>query len=100
MHALAVALHWGADLAHNERNPGEEVRLASEMIELSTRHNFAQRVATGAVHRDWALTASGNPAEGIAWIEQGIRDFRATGSVLSLPGQLARKASITSCRSN
>jgi predicted ATPase len=60
-------------------------RLASEMIELSTRHNFAQWLAVGAMWRGWALSASGNPAEGIGWIEQGTRDYRATGSVLDLP---------------
>ena len=64
MHALACALHWGADLAYNERNPAEVDRLASEMIELSTRHNFAQWLAVGAIWRGWALSASGNPAEG------------------------------------
>ena len=31
-------------------------------------------------------------AEGISWIEQGIRDYRATGTVLGLPAHLARKA--------
>jgi hypothetical protein len=31
-------------------------------------------------------------AEGIPWIEHGIRDFRAAGSVLGLPGYLALKA--------
>ena len=31
-------------------------------------------------------------AEGIPWIEQGIRDIRATGTVLTVPGYLARKA--------
>jgi predicted ATPase len=40
----------------------------------------------------WARSASGDTAEGITWIEHGIRDFRATGSVLALPGYLARKA--------
>jgi hypothetical protein len=35
---------------------------------------------------------SGNTAEGIPWIEQGIRDFRATGAVLALPVWLAQKA--------
>jgi hypothetical protein len=30
--------------------------------------------------------------EGIPWIEQGIRDYRATGSVLGMPGHIARKA--------
>ena len=92
MHALAVALHWGADLAHNARNPAEVDRLALEMIELSTRHNFAQWLAVGGIRRGWALSASGNPAEGIAWIEQGIRDYRATGSVLGLPHLLGMKA--------
>jgi hypothetical protein len=37
-------------------------------------------------------SASGNTADGISWIEQGIRDYRATGSVLGLPRQLALKA--------
>jgi hypothetical protein len=42
------------------------------------------------VHGGGAL--SGDTAEGIRWIEHGIRDFRATGSVLALPGYLTRKA--------
>jgi len=46
-------------------------------------------LALGAIHRGWARSASGNTAEGIPWIEQGIRDLRATGSVLGLPGHLA-----------
>jgi predicted ATPase len=31
-------------------------------------------------------------AEGISWIEQGIRDLQATGAVLGMPVFLARKA--------
>ena len=39
------------------------------------------------------LPARGSPpATGILWIEQGIRDIRATGTVLGLPAHLARKA--------
>jgi adenylate cyclase len=34
----------------------------------------------------------GDTAEGIPWIEQGIRDFRAAGEVLHLPERLAQKA--------
>ena len=41
MHALALALYWAAILGHYERNPAEVERLASDLIELSTRHNFA-----------------------------------------------------------
>jgi predicted ATPase len=62
------------------------------MIELSTRHNFAYWLAIGAIFRGWARSASGNTAEGIPWIEQGIRDYRATGSVLSLQHLVGLKA--------
>jgi len=92
MHALAVALNFAAYLGHYEHNPTAVEHLASELIELSTRHNFAHWLARGAIYRGWARSASGNTAEGIPWIEQGIRDFRAMGSVLGLPGHLARKA--------
>ena len=92
MHALALALNYAAVLGHAERNPDEVDRLASELIELSTRHNFVYWLALGAIHRGWARSASGDTAEGITWIEHGIGDFRATGSVLALPGYLTRKA--------
>jgi tetratricopeptide (TPR) repeat protein len=92
MNGLAMALSWAAGLDTNERKPAEVDRLASEMIELSTRHSFAHWLAVGAMLRGWARSASGDTAEGIPWIEQGIRDFRATGAVLSLPHFLALKA--------
>src|SRR6202030_1167468 len=60
--------------------------------ELSTRYNLVYWLAIGTISRGWARSASGDTAEGIRWIEQGIRDFRATGAVLGLPGYLARKA--------
>jgi len=39
--SLAVALHFAAFLARYERNPAEVERFASDLIELSTRQNFA-----------------------------------------------------------
>jgi predicted ATPase len=92
MNALAHALTWAASLAAIERNPAEVDRLASDLIELSTRHNFVYWLAMGAILRGWARSVSGDTAEGIPWIEQGIRDYRATGSVLALPHYLAQKA--------
>jgi hypothetical protein len=89
---LAQALNWAAALAAIERNPAEADRFASELIELSTRHNFAFWLAQGAIWRGWARSASGDTAEGISWIEQGIRDLRVTGTVLGMPQYLARKA--------
>ena len=82
MHALAIALSWAAILAANERNAAEVDRLASDLIELSTRHNFVYWLAVGAIWRGWARSASGETAEGIPWIEHGIRDLRPTGTVL------------------
>jgi serine/threonine protein kinase len=92
MNALALALYWAARLAAEERNPAQVNRFASDLIELSTRNNFVFWLARGIIHRGWARGVSGNIAEGIAWIEQGIRDYRATGSVLALPVYLGRKA--------
>jgi len=91
-YALALALSWAAGLAILERNPAEVDRLTSDLIELATRHNFLDRLALGAIYRGWARCASGNTAEGIPGIEQGIRDCRAAGSVLSVPNFLAFKA--------
>jgi tRNA A-37 threonylcarbamoyl transferase component Bud32 len=92
MHALALALNWAAKLGNCERNPAEVDRLASELIELSTRYNFVYWLAIGAIWRGWARSASGDTAEGIPWIEQRIRDYRATGLMLRMPYFLAQKA--------
>ena len=78
MHALAMALHLGSDSRHFERNPAEVERLASDLIELSTRHNFVYWLAVGAIFRGWARSASGDTAEGIPWIER--RNKRLSGN--------------------
>jgi tetratricopeptide (TPR) repeat protein len=90
--ALAIALNNAAVLASNERNPAAVDRWASDLIELSTRHNFSNFLALGIIHRGWARSASGDTEEGISWIERGITDLRAIGAVLGMPIYLARKA--------
>ena len=90
--ALAIALNNAAVLASNERNPAAVDRWASDLIELSTRHNFLNFLALGTIHRGWARSASGDTKEGISWIERGITDLRAIGAVLGMPIYLARKA--------
>ena len=42
--------------------------------------------------RGWARSASGNVAQGLSWIEDGIEDYRATGSIAWVPFSLALKA--------
>src|SRR6516162_2623178 len=90
--SLAVAIHFSAFLARYERNPAEVERFASDLIELSTRQNFAHWMAWGEISRGWARSASGETAQGISWIEDGIRDYRAAGSVLAVPSALVLKA--------
>jgi predicted ATPase len=92
-YALAEALFFAATLDHFERNNAAEVeRLASDLIEVCTRHHFALYLAGGEILRGWARSTSGNSAEGIACIEDGIQDWRANGSRLLLPFWFALKA--------
>ena len=88
-HALAHALCFSALLSYFERNVSEVEGLASEAIELSTRHDFAHWRALGAVLRGWARSASGDTAQGIAWIEDGIRHYQIIGSIVMMPCWLA-----------
>jgi hypothetical protein len=90
--SLALALQNAATVAINERDPAKVERLASELIELSTRHNFSFWLTVGTMFRGWAFSASGDTVEGIAWIEQGIKDFRSSGTVTGLPYFLSLKA--------
>jgi tetratricopeptide (TPR) repeat protein len=90
--ALAYALGWAAALACAQRNPAEVDRLSSDLIEFCTPHGFVHWLAVGAVWRGWARSACGDTAEGIRWIERGIKDYQVIGVVLGMPGLLAKKA--------
>src|SRR5260370_34461774 len=70
----------------------EVERWGSTLSELSTRQNFATWLPHAVALRGWARGASGDTAEGIAWIEAGLRDTRATGVMLTVPFLLALKA--------
>jgi len=92
MVGLAAALHFSAYIAHYNLNTIEVEHFASDLIELSTRHNFSYWLATGTIFCGWARSLSGDAAQGISWIEEGIEDFRATGVTLAVPYWLALKA--------
>jgi len=92
MQALALALYWAAFLAHLEGNLAEVESCASNMIELSTRHNFATWLPHAGVLRGWARSACGDTVEGLSWVEDGLKDTRATGVMLTVPFLLALKA--------
>jgi hypothetical protein len=75
MQGVAEALFFAACLGHHERNPAEVERFTSELIELATRQHIAQFLGAGEVLRGWARSASGDTAEGMSWIEDGIEDW-------------------------
>ena len=91
-YASAVALFHAAFAGHFEGSVAEVERLASDLIDLSTRQHFAQWRAGGRVFRGWARSACGCTAEGISWIEEAIGEWRAPGSMLVVPYWLALKA--------
>jgi tetratricopeptide (TPR) repeat protein len=92
MPGLAVALWHAAVLAYYEGDPAEVERVASESIELSTRHHFAHWLPQGEVLRGWARCTCGDTAEDVSRIVKGIEDFRATGALRGVPFFLALKA--------
>jgi predicted ATPase len=79
MHGLAAALYFAAVVGVFERNSTEVERLTSDLIELSTRQSFGAWRVQGTILRGWARSASGSTAEGLSCIEEGIKDYRATG---------------------
>jgi serine/threonine protein kinase/tetratricopeptide (TPR) repeat protein len=91
-HGLAVALFHATVLAYREHNLEEVERLASELVELSTKQNFAHFVAVGTVLLGWARSAAGNTAQGISWIQDGMERLRTSGSLLGMLSMLGLKA--------
>jgi predicted ATPase len=91
-HALAMALYVAAGLRHFENDPAGVERYASGLIELSTRHHFVSWAAAGEILHGWVRSVSGHAAAGVLRIEEGINDWRATGTTFSVPFWLALKA--------
>jgi predicted ATPase len=92
MHGLVQALSVGGFIAYCEREASEVQRLASEMLDLSTRQNFAFFRSGAAILRDWAQSALGDTTQGVLAIEHGVKAWRENGVVIDLSLWLALKA--------
>ena len=90
--ALTNALFNSGNLSYYERDFSKAERFASDVMELSTRHNFVFFLAIGSILRGWAWSALGRGEEGLQSIEDGIRDYLATGSMMGMPVFLGMKA--------
>jgi tetratricopeptide (TPR) repeat protein len=92
MHPFGLVLYFAGLLGEFERNALKVERLASDLIELSTHQSFPHWLAGGKALRGWARSASGYTTEGISWIERGIKEAEATGTMLTVPYLLGLKA--------
>jgi serine/threonine protein kinase/predicted ATPase len=92
MHALVLVLYWSTYLACLEGDFSKVGRLASDLMETSTRLAFGTWLPHARVLRGWAQSVSGSIAEGISWIEDGIVEYRTAGAILAMPFFLALKA--------
>ena len=91
-HGLVQALSVAGFISYCERKPSEVQRLASEMLELSARHNFTYFRSGAGILRGWAQSALGDTTQGISLIEDGIKSWRANGVIIDLSLWLALKA--------
>jgi tetratricopeptide (TPR) repeat protein len=92
VHGLVQALSVGGFIAYCERKPSEVQKIASEMLELSTRHNFAFFRSWAAILRGWAQSALGDTTRGVSSVEHGIEAWRANSVIIDLSLWLALKA--------
>jgi tetratricopeptide (TPR) repeat protein len=92
VHGLVQALSVGGFIAYCERKPSEVQKIASEMLELSTRHNFAFFRSGATILRGWAQSALGDTTRGVSSVERGIEAWRANGVIIDLSLWLALKA--------
>jgi tetratricopeptide (TPR) repeat protein len=88
-HGLAVALYFAAQLGYVERSRADVERLASELIEVATRHSIVHFRALGTALLGWARSTAGRTVEGLSWIEDGIR---VIGDLFNMMPVLALKA--------
>jgi predicted ATPase len=74
LHFAAVQYQLSGDLVRTQE-------CAEASRDLSAEHGFSFWLAGSSVLRGWALAKQGQATEGIDMIRQGLRDWRATGSV-------------------
>jgi tetratricopeptide (TPR) repeat protein len=80
--SLAVALTYRALLHLCRREPAKSLEIADEARTLSDQRGFQYWGALASTYRGIAVSAMGQPDEGITAILRGIGSYRATGSEL------------------
>jgi predicted ATPase len=78
--SLAYALAFAA-WVHQFRREGQATHARAEALcALAKEQGFAFLLATGTMHRGWALAEQGQSIEGMVQICEGLAAYRATGA--------------------
>jgi predicted ATPase len=84
-YSQAVALLLAAGLYHFRHEERTALKQAEAAMPFATEQGFVQWLAVGSIIRGWALAMQGYGMEGIAQMQQGLADWRATGAELARP---------------
>jgi class 3 adenylate cyclase/predicted ATPase len=84
-YSLAAALSFGSTVHQLRRDYHAARECAEAAISLSAEKQFAQWLPWGTVIRGWSMAESGQLAEGIVQMREGIAAFRATGADVMVP---------------
>ena len=87
--SLAFTLDSAAQLHQYRREVSAARERANAAITLASEQGFAIPLAIGKTIRSWALSMQGREEEGIAQLQEGLADLKATGTKTLLPYFLA-----------
>ena len=89
---LSQALWFAAELHQVRREPQKVEEFVDQALPLLASHGSAVSVANATMLRGWARVMQGGAEEGIAFMREGLANWRATGSKYRVPYRLARAA--------
>lgn len=89
---LAQALWFAAELHQIRREPTKVEEYVSEVLPLLAMHGSAVGVANATMLRAWARVMQGDTDHGIAVMQEGLANWRKTGSKFHVSYRLARAA--------
>ena len=89
---LAQALWFVAELHQIRREPAKVEACVSDVLPLLATHGSAVGLANATMLRGWARVMQGDTDNGMALMQEGLADWRKTGSKFHVAYRLARAA--------
>ena len=89
---LAQALWFAAELHQIRREPAKVQDYVNEGLPMLAIHGSAVGVANATMLGGWARVMQGETDHGIALMQEGLANWRKTGSKMHVPYRLARAA--------